>query len=366
MTERLADLRRVHEGPLFDVFRATLGGRDVAVKRIAPTDPARRGAALGAEWTHHNVTNIFHTWELGWTPNELPPGLAYHEALLDAEHAVIARVAADWNHPGARLARWRADDQLDANEGSRCLITPWCDGRSFAALPTHEQRAAFPRMLPALWRALAVCPHGDLKPDAFLLDPAGFFRILDPGVRIPGPCEARPEPQLSFDSALITTNAAHYLLARPEHGPQPPRLRAPAGGLAKLLERQQLGPLDLAMWTSPPPAPSVAPAAADVVALGALYFTILTGAPLGSLLGHEPLWIGSWRDIRSPEDPRPAAALAALAGAPRVLERAALAPGEVTLCMRLLQLELGVEDLEQLAHRAAAATIAVAQPGGLG
>jgi hypothetical protein len=361
MAERLADIRRVHEGPLFDVFRATVGGRDVAVKRIAPSDGARRCAALGAEWSHTNVTNIFHTRELGWTAREPLPGLAYHEALLDAEHAVIARVAADWNHPGARLARWRGDDELDAHEGARCLITPWCEGKSFAALTAAEQRAMFPRMLPALWRALAVCPHGDLKPDAFLLYPAGFFRILDPGVRIAGPREARPEPQLSFASSLVTTNAAHYLLVLPEHGPQAPRLRAPGGGLAHLLESQQRSLIEahrdhLAATQAKQPE---APAAADVAALGALYFTVLTGAPLGSLLGAEPLWTGFWSDTGSRPDPDlVTSALAALAGVPRVLERAAVAPAEIRLCARLLMLELSDADVEPLAH--AAASIAVA------
>src|SRR5262245_10874003 len=88
---QLSDVRRVHEGPLFDVFRATEDGRDIAVKCIAPSDAPRRLGALASEWSHRNRTNVFVTRELGWSADDAVPGPEHFEALLEAEHAVIER-----------------------------------------------------------------------------------------------------------------------------------------------------------------------------------------------------------------------------------------------------------------------------------
>jgi hypothetical protein len=233
----------------------------------------------------------------------------------------------------------------------RCLVAPWCDGQSFASLAVAEQRRAFPRMLPALWRALAVCPHGDLKPDAFLLDPAGFFRVLDPGVSIGGPYQRRAQPGgLDFHSRLFTTNAAHYALALPEHGPKAPQLRACGGGLEHVLETQHtFGYLDAIARPSDPHEPALA----DVLALGALYFQILTGESLATALELEaPLWTGFWSDSRHRPEPRHRDVLARL---PRVLEDMRATPAERRFVTGLVMLEVTHASIEPLVIEALSA-----------
>ena len=105
MPERLEDVEHIHAGSLFDVFRARLGAGVVCVKRTASKDRGPRNSALAAIWTHRNETNIFHTREIGWSaPDEAGPGACHYEALLRAEHIVIERVAAHWNHPALAAA----------------------------------------------------------------------------------------------------------------------------------------------------------------------------------------------------------------------------------------------------------------------
>ena len=180
------DLQQVKSGPLFDVFRARLDGRPVYVKSVAGhTGDSARRVALASTWTHSNETNVFHGRHMGWKDRmeEARPGLAHYEALLHAEYTVVERVHQHWNHPGAQLMR-RRGDELVSEGGDVCLVIPACEGTPLARFSLHEQREWIPDMLPALWRALAHCPHGDLSPDNLLIDPTRrFFRILDPGVR---------------------------------------------------------------------------------------------------------------------------------------------------------------------------------------
>ena len=220
---------------------------------------------------------------------------AHYESLLRAEHDVIRVAREHWNHPGAWLAHWRGDELVAAG-GEVCLVMPACEGTALGRLPRREQREWIPAMLPALWQALSHCPHGDLDVDDLLIDPSGrFFRILDPGVCIDGPSYEKLRGA-DFSSTLFTTNAAHYPLLLPEHGPDPPTLRAPyAGLLAHLLKIYE---------THGPDAPSplkrtdhsgdgASPAAADLIALGAMYAFTLTGVPLHELLAlNRPFWSG--------------------------------------------------------------------------
>lgn len=378
-TQQLQQVQRVHVGPLFDVFRARLGGRDVAIKRRGAT--TQWDNALASAWRLSDPTNIFYHRQFGWADDELPPGLAYFEALLRAEHAVIERAKEDWNHPGAELALWCADDviastlhgkesssgdpadgvagqeghpyrTIASHTGALCLVMPWCDGTSFVTLPRAEQRRLFPAMLPALWKALAACPHGDLSPANLMLEREhGFFRILDPGVRIAGPSRAAIRGSFAFggygafelESEMLTTNATHYPLEMPEHGPAKPQLCAPTGGLAHIVEgyasslfRQWRGTVDSAVVQ-----PHM-PAAADVVACGAIYFSVLAGESLASLLDiHAPLWTGFWSDSgHHPDSPRSTLDLLAGGAIARALRLAGAGPAEIVLCERLVMLEL--------------------------
>src|SRR6185436_2183934 len=70
--QQLRQVQRVHVGPLFEVLRASLGGRDVAIKRYGATP--QWDAALVSVWQHDDPTNVFYHRHLGWTNQELPPG----------------------------------------------------------------------------------------------------------------------------------------------------------------------------------------------------------------------------------------------------------------------------------------------------
>jgi hypothetical protein len=347
MTDRIQRIQRIHRGELFDVYRGHAGSREVIVKCLADVPSERRLAALGATWTHSNATNLFHMRALGWSPpGEAPPTEAHLVELLAAEQRIVERIEGAWNHPGAWLS--------ETVEGTSCLAMPVCTGTSFAALPRPEQRRWFPRMIPALWEALSVCPHGDLKPDSLWLDDSRrFFRILDPGVWIEGPRRASRDAGLSFESQLMTTNAASYPLLDPEHGPKPPHLLATRCELEHALVLYDQG----RSWTLAPAPPSErAPSAADVVALGAIYFAILTRASLAETLGLAvPMWCGFWRDGRGAPEDRTRDVRAALnRKLPRQLAGAGVREAEARLCVALVRLA----ELERLGELAAAAVAA--------
>jgi hypothetical protein len=109
------------------------------------------------------------------------------------------------------------------------------------------------------------------------------------------------------------------------------------------------GPL-LEQWPTvdePPPVP--APAVADVIACGAIWFAVLAGKPLIDLLRlDQPLWIGQWSDVSDGPD-TPAACLDLLApGAiTRALRTTDASPAEAALCEHLI-----LADIDEPALRA--------------
>ena len=347
------DLQQVKSGPLFDVFRARLDGRPVYVKSVARhADDSARRVALASAWTDSDETNYFHGRHMGWKDRteEARPGLAHYEALLQAEYTVVERAHEHWNHPGAQLMR-RRGEELVAEGGDICLVIPACEGTPLARFSRHEQREWIPDMLPALWRALSHCPHGDLRPDNLLIDPTRrFFRILDPGVRIDGP-SCRVPLGLDFESALFTTNTAHYPLLLPEHGPDRPRLREPyAGVLARQLEAysHSWSPQLFLRKTREHRGHKVSPAAADLIAIGAMYTFALTGTPLHVLLRLDaPLWTGFWDYSRSDVlSTRRRRYLEAIEGGEllRSLQAAGAIGAEAELCVRLIALRIWSEE----------------------
>ena len=352
----LTCIKHVRSGPLFDVVHAQLDGQLVYVKSVGDRDHDEQRSGLASLWTHRNETNLFHTREMGWMKSwkgkpEDGPRRAHYEALLRAECDVIEAARNHWNHPGACLA-CRRGDELVTQGGEICLVMPACEGTPLARLSSLEQKEWIPAMLPALWRALAHCPHGDLTPDDLLLGPTGrFFRILDPGVRINGPARERGEGDtLDFDSELFTTNITHYPLLLPEHGPDHPKLTAPYTGLLDHMEAYDSGSVVDLVCSEETERPSdgASPAAADLIAVGAMYAFALTGAPLHRLLKlGAPLWSGYWNDRRRG---RPAyrrrRIVQTIVGGEllRTLEAAGATRTEAELCVRLIALHINSEE----------------------
>ena len=340
---RLTRIEHVRSGPLFDVSRALLDGRPVFLKTVGERADAARRMGLASERVnpHPDTGGFAGRQGMGWDAIEdAPLEHAHYESLLRAELNVIDAARDPWNHPGAWLAHRRGDELVDA-DGAVCLVMPACEGTPLARLSRREQRDRIPEMLPALWRALSHCPHGDLNADDLLIDPSGrFFRILDPGVRIDGP-SYETTWGASFESTLFTTNAAHYPILLPEHGPGPPRLRAPyAEVLVNYLNRT--GRTDRAGG-------SASPAAADMVAVGSIYVLALTGAPLLRLLDLDaPLWTVIRVGPRNIEPDRDRC-LEEIEGGGllRSLRHGGATAREADLCMRLVALRVdSEEDLE--------------------
>ena len=346
----------VSRGPLFDVFRARIEGRRVYVKCVADRDGRVRRVGLGSVWQEGNPTNWFVRSGMGWANWDVArPGRAHYEAALRAEHEVIRGAGKHWNHPGATLAR-PGDGKLAA--AGTCLVMPECQGTPLERFSSQEQRQWIPRMLPALWRALAHCPHGDLSHGDLLIDPSRqFFRILDPGVRIDGPRFVGDDGFKLF-STLFTTNVAHYPLLLPEHGPARPRLCAPYGGLTRQLDswtRQLTGWID-----SMPSRKSVrieqsgdgaSPAAADLIALGAMYAFTLTATPLHELLELDvPLWSSrGWEIFDGAESPAPERCIEVIESGEFLqgLQLRGATRTEAALCVGLIALR--IDSLEELA-----------------
>jgi hypothetical protein len=198
-----------------------------------------------------------------------------------------------------------------------------------------------------------VCPHGDLSPANLMLErEQGFFRILDPGVQITGPSRKAQQGSFAFggfgyfefSSDLLTTNVVHYPLVMPEHGPAMPRLCAPAGGLAHIVfaDHEPLPGVARYNAFASPTVRAHAPAAADVIACGAIYFSVLAGESLASLLGiRAPLWTGSWSDSgHCPASPQPFLDKLADGAIARALRPTGAASAEIALCERLVMLDL--------------------------
>ena len=356
-TSHLTCIEHVWSGPLFDVFRARLGSQLVYVKSVGDRDYDAQRTGLASASAHQDTSVVFHTCAMGWMDarqsGEDGPRRAHYEAILRAECDVIESARNYWNHPGARLA-FRRGDELVAQGGAICLVMPACEGTPLARLSPREQREWIPAMLPALWLALSHCPHGDLTPDDLLIDPTGrFFRILDPGVRINGPSREGDGNQLNFFSELFTTNTAHYPLLLPEHGPRHPKLTPSYTRLADVLELYDTGTLmDLHLYeykNTKPPGHDASPAAADLIAVGAMYAFALTGVPLDRLLKlSAPLWSGHWSHRRkeTPANPRRRIVETIMGGELlRALTAAGATRSEAELCVRLIALHVNFEQV---------------------
>jgi hypothetical protein len=201
--------------------------------------------------------------------------------------------AGNWSH----LAKGKGVPARDWSERLRpILVTPWHAGQDLGALPREEQRVVFPRMLPALWDALLVARHGDLSPSNLrLLSDRQRFAVLDPGIQL-------SSSDLTFGGCnvdeldLFITNTGSYpvlhpcmtsvMLSKPPVGLEP-------HGLAGLLSmgspplRPRVEMPDDCFRKRPGPPP------ADLLAVGVIYFVILTGTHPFYRKGFDaPAWCG--------------------------------------------------------------------------
>jgi hypothetical protein len=344
----------LHRGRTFHVYRATLGERTVALKTPAP---GLSGDAFFIDGEHRHTSIVVATDQgmgsLNGFQKRLDPLTVATGALLMEAHR-IGLTAGAWNHEVLGLGTWdgmspdwdRSCGSYDEPLDSRflpVLVMPYHDATPFSALPGSTKRTLFPRMMPALWDALCVLPHGDLSESNILLDRTrNGFHLIDPGVTLSSDLRDRV-PRTGYEYlSIFTTNVANYPIV-------PPFDRTPcwwAAGLANRLSGSTDG--DATDWWNAESlagqGPGRSPAACDLLAVGIIYSRILTGAEmfLGTSLLPTPVWFRHHVEGRQKEEPTEARLIEALSDGYlwATLEKAAATEAEKRLAHALLNLEI--------------------------
>lgn len=293
----------LHEGQTFHLYRADLGGQDVVLKTPSPslTGDALfvKSISVGSEEMVRTSQGI--DW-LNWSDSKLDPIKVATWALL-VESQIINLAAGDWNHHVIAMGTW---DGLSKNWNKETwsvkepldlrflpvLVMPYHNAVAFSTLPHSLKRLLFPQMMPALWDALCKTPHGDLSESNILINQTqNIFHIIDPGIVLSS--DMHQHSGDTYISIFITTRANYPLI--------PPfnRQSHDATGLISFIKEHIL---DWNMRGLPedmlyPASPSVRPAACDLLALGIIYYRILTGKEIflgTSILPEKPAWQNSY------------------------------------------------------------------------
>lgn len=239
--------------PLFEVLLVQTDNRLACVKRKTTQTPRRSG-----DPTVFGARDIARAGNSGHVL-EPPYEDSLSKSLLESELEIIRATRGAWNH--------EVIDLVTLGDGRRALVTPFHRGYRLNDFGRSTQRELFPRMLPALWRALAVQSHGDLRAENLIVQPQrDRFVIIDPCAY------ARGEPSLGecgVDFAF-TTCPANYPLLAPYQAPTATLARGLP--LSAHLERfiEGLEGLEGLETRNAEPHP------ADLLALGIMYYEILT------------------------------------------------------------------------------------------
>lgn len=274
------------------VLRATLGGRDVAIKLPKPgaqhVDLARSTLSGGRETFHS--TDLWQAGDGGWA---VPASLHYQ--LLKSELQALQDFGPHWNSGAIGVAMIAAQELPPIARPARDkawpgLVMPYWEGHTLASVPADGRLDLFRRMLPALWQALSGRLHGNLSPDNLLLAPdRRLFRLLDPA---PATLNGDSDGLDRTESFFETTPRFYPLIApfagRPDAGRAVDFLLRPGGaevtpqqwhGVTHILGDVLANPSVLLRQASPT-APSDRPFPADQQALGLMLYHLATGRTL--------------------------------------------------------------------------------------
>jgi hypothetical protein len=314
---------RLRAGSRYEIWAGELGDEQVCVKL-----PAVDSSVPSLYSMNHSLVVHSEAFSDGST-HPFQPGGEVLGDLLEIEAGIIAATGKAWNHRTLGVGRvyaWHSDGGSDPREWSRALVLPRYAGFTLDTVETGQRASLFESMLPALWTALCASPHGDLNEANLIVDPdRSRFHMIDPGARKTGWCAAAPTSGVlrneMWHSVFITT-AANYPILYPVFGGDDARHAAIASPFEKDLF---LDPTDPRQWhptVNTPPAnlfallelqaialsagclgvqtrhrqPAAQPSAADLLALGIMYYRALTGAEafLGpTALLDAPAWIGT-------------------------------------------------------------------------
>ncbi|MEM9074076.1 MAG: hypothetical protein AAGE52_36630 [Myxococcota bacterium] len=207
--------------------------------------------------------------------------------MLRSEGERVAQAEA-WNH---RL--YYAGPIQEGSASVFGLVLPLHPGRSFAALSRDQQRSVLPRILPSLWSALSATWHGDLHPGNLLVDEDASVTLIDPGILLVEKAEVDDGDPDDSMTITFTTNTRHYPWV-PPYDPGRPRAGCTLRShierfVASLTPTRPLGAMKHSTVCLPQaPAPSNAPTVADTMALGLMYYEVLTREYPGPT---QPVWL---------------------------------------------------------------------------
>jgi hypothetical protein len=351
-------VRPAHRGRTFDVYEAVLRGRPVAMKV-----PAAAPGADDAFTAVRAVGSISTVWNVDCAAGEhragtadAPPATA--EDLLTDEFRRLAAIGRRWNHGDPEFLQCRLGDRgtLPA------LITSWHPGSTLAAMSRPSQRGLLPRMMLALWDALAAGTHGDLQPSNVVVAPArDRFALIDPGAMVRRRETDPTGPVTSSDSLVFVTNARHYPLLPPYARTLPlatrsgPRehweafvesvVAASGAGCTRAADEAQ-PPADARhAFPDPSAPPRGEPHPADLLAVGILYYEALTGThPFAGADAGVPAWAALGARDGCVRRGDAAETLLATPVAPPSARDPAVRPEEDALAVALLTLDVGSRD----------------------
>lgn len=289
----------LHEGKMFHLYCAELNERDVVLKTPSPS---LSGDSLF-------VRSILQGSETFVSTNQGIKWLNQHRAEFDpikvatwallVESQIINQTAGAWNHEVIAMGTWdglsecwheeiwNSEEPLDFRF-LPVMVMPYHDAVAFSTLPHTLKRLLLPKMLPALWDALLRMPHGDLSESNILINQTqNIFHLIDPGVVLTS--DTQQFNGLSYIS-IFTTTAANYPVIPPFN-----RQSYETSGLISFIEK----PIVQNYLKEPILAGEKlsTPAACDLLALGIIYYRILTGKEMflgTSILPQKPAWMNSY------------------------------------------------------------------------
>jgi serine/threonine protein kinase len=330
----------LNQGQMFNIYLAELCGQEVCLK--TPVISPRKGYYC-SEYFLHTGSETFYSGNT-WNPNndvdaiQITPSdeLEISMGMLLLENQIIQWTQGAWNHSTLGQGMWDGfslfqDQNHSKSQFEECknhhhvrflpvMIMPYHQAIQLADLPIVQQRRLLPRMLPALWSALCKMYHGDLSETNILIQKDySHFHLIDPGIILVSMTSgANNSSDLQDDefNSVFTTTPANYPLLPPFDNASlfdvqslndaltlqdclqilirrnsffsTPDLNSSAYGIFEMDAR-------LITHLQQPPQRRSRPLPSDLLALGIIYYRMLTKEDLflgREILPNYPAWQG--------------------------------------------------------------------------